>query len=265
MHNFPLPNPNNTIMKKSVNLLMIAIVAFSCKSEQSHLKSDLEIANLKGNVWKIGKTVHDANGKCACPAAMKTECNHTEYVYDTEGKLLVSYTVDENGSINDSSNYIYNRRGGCSEVAKFNGKKPVGKEVAVLQDGIVTGYKIYNESGIIETTLNYVYSGDELSEEKTLNSNGEVVSSVQNEFLNGQLVSQTYKDSNGNVQSIRKFKRNASNDIIEYLILTPTDNMEYKFSYEYEYDSAGNWIKQTRFYDGQIENIVLRIIEYFNV
>ena len=41
--------------------------------------------------------------------------------------------------------------------------------------------------------------------------------------------------------------------------------MEYKFSYEYEYDSAGNWIKQTRFYDGQIENIVMRNIEYFTV
>jgi hypothetical protein len=252
-------------MNKSVNLLIIAIVAFSCKSEQSHLKSDLEIANLKGNVWKVGKTIHDANGRCACPAAMKTECNQTEYIYDTKGNLLVSYTVDENGSVNDSSNYTYNRRGVCSEVAKFNGKKPVGKEVAVLQDGRVTAYNIYNESGVIETTLNYVYSGDEISEEKTLNSKGEVVSSVQNEFLNGQLVSQTYKDSNGNVQSIRKFKRNASNDIIEYHILTTTDNMEYKFIYEYEYDSAGNWIKQTRFYDGQIENIVMRNIEYFTV
>jgi hypothetical protein len=250
-------------MNKSVNLLMIAIVAFSCISEQPNVKSDLEIANLKGKVWKVGKTVHDANGRCACPAAMKTECNQTEYVYDTKGNLLVSYTVDENGSVNDSSNYIYNRRGVCSEIVKFNGRKQVGKEVAVLQDGRVTAYNIYNESGVIETTLYYIYSGDEISEEKTLNSEGEVVSSVQNEFLNGQLVSQTYKDSNGNVQSIRKFKRNDSNDILEYNILTTTDNMEYKFIYEYEYDSAGNWIKQTRFYDGQIENIVLRNVEYF--
>ncbi len=244
---------------------MIVFIAFSCKSGQSHLKSDLVTANLKGNVWKIGKTVHDANGKCACPAAMKTECNRTEYVYDKKGNLLVSYTIDENGSVNDSSSYIYNRRGLCSEVARFNGKKSAGKEVAVLQDGKVTGYKIYNESGIVETILNYAYSGDDISEEKTLDSNGEVVSSVQNEFLNGQLVSQTEKDRNGNVQIIRKFKRNASNDIIEYLILTTKDNREYKFSYEYEYDSVGNWIKQTRFYDGQIENIVMRNIEYFTV
>jgi hypothetical protein len=265
IHNFPLPKPNNLIMKKSVNLLMIAFVAFSCKSEQSHLKSDLEIANLKGKVWKIGKTVHDANGKCACPAAMKTECNQTEYVYDTKGNLLVSYTVDENGSVNDSSNYIYNRRGVCSEIARFNGKQPVGKEVAVFQGGRVTGYKIYNESGIIETSVKYVYSGDELSEEKTLNSNGEVVGLLQREYLNGQLASETEKDSTGNVQTISKFKRNSSNDVVECLIVIPKDNREYKFTYEYEYDSACNWIKQTRFYDEQIEYIILRNIEYFNV
>lgn len=252
-------------MKKSVSLLLIAFVAFSCKSEQSHLKSDLEIANLKGNVWKISKTVHDANGKCTCPARMKTECNKTEYVYDAKGKLLVSYTVDEFGSSNDSTKYIYNRRGVCSEIAKFNGKKSIGKEVAVLQGKKVIGYKVYNESGIIETELDYVYSGDEISEERTLNSNGEVVSSIQKEFLNGQLISQTEKDSNGVIMSISKFKRNSSNDIVEYLIVITKDNKEYKFTYEYEYDSAGNWIKQTRFYDEQIENIVLRNIEYLNV
>jgi hypothetical protein len=122
---------------------------------------------------------------------------------------------------------------------------------------------MYNENGIIETTLNYVYSGDEISEEKTINSNSEFVSSVQKEFLNGQLVSQTEKGNNGDVQIIRKFKRNPSNDIIENLIILPKDNKEYKFTYEYEYDSVGNWIKQTRFYDGQIENIVIRNIEYF--
>jgi hypothetical protein len=250
-------------MKKSASLLMIAIIAFSCKSEQSHLKSDLAIANLKGNVWKIDKTIHNANGNCVCPAAMKTECNQSIFVYDKKGNLLVSCTIDENGSINDSSKYAYNRRGVCSEIVKFSGRKLVGKEVPVIQGEKVTGVKIYNENGIIETTLDYVYSGDEISEEKTLNNNGELVSSVQKEFLNGQLVSQTEKDNNGNVQTISKFKRNASNDVVECLIVIPKNNKEYKFTYEYEYDSAGNWIKQTRFYDEQIEIIVLRNIEYF--
>jgi antitoxin component YwqK of YwqJK toxin-antitoxin module len=247
---------------KTVSLLMIAFVAFSCISEQSNLKSDLETANLKGNVWKIGKTVHDAHGTCACPAAMKTECNQTEFIYDSKGKLQVSYTIDENGRVNDSSNYIYNKRGICSEIIKFNSKKSVGKEVPVYQKANLTGYLIYNENGKIETTLKYLNAGNEISEEITLNSNGEVLRSVQNEFLNGHLISQTEKDSSGNVRSISKFKRNENNDIIEYIVLIIKDNQEIKFAYDYEYDSTGNWIKQTRFYSGQIESIVVRNIVY---
>jgi hypothetical protein len=250
-------------MKKSTGLMIIAIIAFSCKSEQSHLKSDLILANLKGNVWKIDRTIHDTQNKCAC--ALKTECNESKYVYDSKGNLLKSYTIDENGSINDSSKYVYNRQGVCSEINRFSGKKSAGKEVPVFERGRVTGVKTYDENGEIESTLAYVYSGDEISEEKTLNSNGEVVSTVQKEFLNGQLVSQTEKDNTGNIINISKFKRNVSNDIIECLFTVTTDNKEYKIIYEYEYDNAGNWIKQTKFYDSQIVNIVVRNIEYFKV
>ena len=78
-------------MKKSTGLMIIAIIAFSCKSEQSHLKSDLILANLKGNVWKIDRTIHDTQNKCAC--ALKTECNESKYVYDSKGNLLKSYTL----------------------------------------------------------------------------------------------------------------------------------------------------------------------------
>jgi hypothetical protein len=243
---------------------MIVIIAFSCKSEQSVLKSDLELANLKGKVWKIDKTFHDANGKCSCPAATKTECNQSQYVYDKEGNLTESCTIDENGKININTKYIYDRPGVCSEIDKYSGEQLIGKEVSVLDGTKVTGYKIYNENGINETTLDYEYTGDEISEEKTLNNTGEVISSVKNEFINGQLVSQTEKDNNGEVKSITRYKRNDNNDIVEYLISVPKDNKEYLIKYEYEYDSEGNWVKQTQLYNGQIVSIILRNIEYFN-
>jgi len=248
-------------MKKSVSLLLIAFVAFSCKSEQSHLKSDLETANLNGKVWKIDRTIHDTQYKCAC--SMKTECNQSKYVYNEKGNLINAITIDENGSVNDSSKYVYNRHGLCSEITKFTGNKLSGKEVPILKGERVTGVKIYDENGTIESTLNYVYSGDEISEEKTLNSKGDVVSSIQNDFLNRELVTQTEKDDKGNILRISKFKRNASNDIIECVFRVTKDNKEYKIICEYEYDKAGNWIKQTKFYDNQIVNIVVRNIEYY--
>lgn len=248
-------------MRRSINLLMIVFIAFSCNSVQSKLKSDLEIANLKGNVLKIESTIHDTKNKCAC--TIKTECNESKYVYDKRGNLLESYTIDENGSINDSSKYVYNRQGVCSEIIKFSRKELIGKEVPIIDKEKVTGVKIYDQNGKIESTVIYAYSGNEISEEKTLNSDGKVVSIVQKEFLSGQLVSQIEKDNNGNVISISKFKRNSNNDIIECLFKITKDDKEYRLTYAYEYDTAGNWIKQTKFYESQIVNIVVRNIEYF--
>ena len=240
---------------------MIAFSAFSCKSEQSRLKSDLASDNLKGKVWKIDKTIHSTGNTCGC--VLKTDCNQTKYVYDEKGNLLAWYTIDEYGLINDSTDYNYNKRGVCSEITMFSKNKPVGKQMPVIKGGKITGYKIYNENGILETTLSYVYSGDEITEEKTLNEKGEVISSVQKEILNGQLVAQTEKDNAGNVISTSKFTRNANNDISECLTVIAKDNKEFKLTYEFEYDNAGNWIKQTQFYDGAIINIIIRNIEYF--
>jgi hypothetical protein len=250
-------------MKKSFGLIIVAFIAFSCKSEQSHLKSDLSLANLKGNVWKIDRTVHDTENKCAC--SIKTECNEAKYVYDSKGNLVESYTIDENGTINDSLKYDYNRRGICTEITRFTGRKLSGREIPVLEGGKVTGVKTLDENGKIESILKYTYSGNEISEERTFNGNGEIVSVVQKEFLNGQVVSQTEKDNSSNVVSVSRFKRNAGNDVVECLFQVTKENQEYKFTYEYEYDNAGNWIKQTKLYDGQIVNIVIRNIEYFKV
>src|SRR5450759_1903681 len=129
-------------MNKSVILLMIAFIAFSCKSEQSHVKSDFALTNLKGSVWEIDKTIHETGHTCGC--VLKTDCNQSKYVYNEKGNLLTWYTIDEYGLINDSTNYNYNKRGVCSEIAMFIRNKPVGKQIPVLQGEKITGYKIYN-------------------------------------------------------------------------------------------------------------------------
>jgi hypothetical protein len=248
-------------MKKLSILSIIVFIVFSCNSEQSQMKSDLALTNLKGSVWKIDKTIHETGHTCGC--VLKTDCNQSKYVYNEKGNLVAWYTIDEYGLINDSTNYNYNKHGVCSEIAMFSKEKPVGKQIPVLQGEKIAGYKRYNENGVLETTLSYVYSGDEITEEKTLNEKGEVLSSIQKEILNGQLVSQTEKDNNGNVIRTSKFKRNANNDISECLTVIAKDNKEFKLTYEFEYDGAGNWIKQTQFYDEAIINISLRNIEYF--
>lgn len=72
----------------------------------------------------------------------------------------------------------------------------------MFESGRVIGVKIYDGNSKIESIINYVYSGSEISEEKTPNRNGEVVSTIQKESLNGQAVSQTEKDLNDNFNRI---------------------------------------------------------------
>jgi hypothetical protein len=90
------------------------------------------------------------------------------------------------------------------------------------------------------------------------------MSSFNYEFLNGQICAQTEMNSSGDIWTITKYKRNSNNDIVETIKSYPKDTSEYKPSFEYDYDSQGNWIKQTQFYEGQIAGIVVRNITYYN-
>jgi hypothetical protein len=248
-------------MNKSVLLLTIAFIAFSCNQEQSSQKSDLASANLKGKVWKVSKTLNETGESCGC--VIKTDCNQSEFVYNEKGNLEVFYTVDENKVTNDSTVYKYNNRGICKGIDRYSLKKLIGKEVQIVKNGRLTGYEIFDEKDVKVTTLNFVYTGDEITEEKTVDGNDKVTSQILKEYLNGQLVSQTEKDGDGKVKSISRYKRNTSNDVVECITTITKDNKDFKLTYEYEYDDAGNWVKQTQFYDGVIINIIIRNIEYF--
>jgi hypothetical protein len=247
-------------MNKSVVFLAFALIVFSCNS-QAPQKSDLASNNLKGRVWKVSRKINETGESCGC--TIKTDCSQSEYVYNEKGNLIVYYTIDENKVTNDSSSYSYTKNGLCTEILKYRINKPVGKEVPVVKGGKVTGIKIYNEKGEAEANVSYIYTGDEITEEQTVDINGKSIGTILKEYSNGQLVVQTEKDSDGNVKSISKYKRNSANDIIECLTTITKDNKDFKLIYEYEYDSAGNWVKQTQTYDGAIINIIIRNIEYF--
>jgi hypothetical protein len=251
-------------MKKLIYYAMVVIIAVSCKSEKSNLQSDLEAANLKGKVWKIEKTIHNANAKSCCPAGQKDECKQALYVYNEKGNLVENSTVDDNGKILITTKYVYNRHDVCSEISKYSGNKLVGKEANILQGDKIIAVKVFDEDGANENIQKYEYSGNEIIGGTTLNKAGEVVSSFHNEYLNGQLDSQTEKDGNGDIATITKYKRNSHNDVIESIFTNPKMNTEYKLTFDYEYDDKGNWIKQTQLYNGEIAGIIMRNITYYN-
>ena len=55
-------------MKQLTTIIFLVIIACSCNMGKTNFKSDLEFANLKGNIWKIDKTVYDTEAKSVCAA-----------------------------------------------------------------------------------------------------------------------------------------------------------------------------------------------------
>jgi hypothetical protein len=251
-------------MKRNAIIFLVFILAISCKSERYTPKSDLEASNLKGRVWKIEKTIFKATDKSKCPCSGLNEDKQTFYTYDEKGNLTESAKVDEDGNTVLISRYLYNRQGVCEEKADyFPGDKPAGKEVNLISRKKITEVRVLDEAGVIENISKYDYSGGELSEGKTFNKAGDLVSSFQYTYLNGQLDTRTDKNILLNASTITRYKRNTSNDISEYTVTNSADNTEYKITMEYEYDEQGNWIKQTQFYNGEIGGIILRNISYY--
>jgi hypothetical protein len=254
-------------MKQLSGLLLVAFLAFSCSTKKSELtalkKTDLEVANLKGSVWKIQKTIHTVGNKCSCPAAEKEECNQASFVYNEQGNLIESCDIDNNGNIDFTYKYNYDKHGVCKEIEKFSSEQLVDKKENIFEDGKLIEVKVFNGEGINENSCQYRYTGDEVSERKIVNRSGNVVATFHYEYSNGQLVSQMEKDSVGDVLTITTYNRNSKNDKIETITTFPKSKSEYKLIFEYEYDNAGNWIKQTQLYNGELIRIVMREITYY--
>jgi hypothetical protein len=251
-------------MKKILGIPALVLFLISCSGEKTVSKSDLQAANLKGKVVQIDKTFHDAAAKCVCPAAQKDECNKSIFTYDEKGNLKETSEIDDNGNVMVNTKYVYNRKGQCQEANHYSSEKLVGKELTCYKDKKATGIQVFNEEGLLEKSYNYKYEGDQITEEQTVDSEGKVIGTLSNEFGNGQLVSQTRRDTEGNLLSVTKYTRNINNDIVEILISVPKDKAEYKLTLEYEYDEQGNWTKQTQLYNGEIQNITIRNITYAN-
>jgi hypothetical protein len=252
-------------MKQTAFILFIAVFALSCNSERYMPKSDLEASNLKGRIQKIERTVHKAGDKSKCPCNGLDENKQIFYTYNDKGNLTESAKLDEDGNVVLVSKYLYNRQDVCTEIDNYlQGDKPAGQEINTLRGKKVTEVSVLDEEGNTENVYKYGYSGSDLTEGKTLNKSGDLLSSFQNAYVNGQLETRTEKNILLNITTVTQYKRNEANDISEYTVTNSNENTGYVFKLEYEYDDKGNWTKQTQYYNGEIAGIVLRNITYYN-
>lgn len=251
-------------MKHLSVVTIISLLILSCHSEKSGFKSDLEAANLRGKIKKIQRTINLVGDDVKCPACTRDNNKNAYFMYDEKGNLTESVNVDDNGDTVLISKYIYDSHSVCNEIQKYSGGKLVGRDLNKITDGKIEETKEINEDGTPGNIYDYIYTGTMISSEQTRNKNGEIISSTSYELQNDQVETQTDKNAKGEITCVTKFRRNSNNDIIESIKSYALDATVYKPSFEYEYDSKGNWIKQTQYFDGKIAGIIIRNITYLD-
>jgi hypothetical protein len=249
-------------MKITFVSLAIVVFAISCNSESVIMKTDLDLSNLNGKVWKVEKRIHDASVGCVCPSA-QDECDQSLTIYDKKGNIAQSFDIDPNGDTAVHLKYLYNKNGICTRIEKFSKERLIGKEVPVFQRGKLIKLKVLDENAECVTTYNYKYSGNDVSQIEAKDAEGELLNKTVYENKDGKLVSQTETGKDGKVRSNARYIKNENNDNIEMLFSVAGDTSVYRVTYQYEYDAMGNWTKQTKYFKNEISSVVLRNITYY--
>ncbi len=250
-------------MKGQITIILIlAALLTSCSSN----KNDLEEYNLKGKVWKVKETRYYGEEKFGkYQIGDKSYYGHYFYIFNENGNLLESQRLDRKGKIERISKYSYDKDGNCTEITTYDDDKVVQKQVNQISDNLVVEVQFFDEEGKLTAKHQYDYSGSDISGGKIFEGNGSLNLTFQNEISGGLLTKQVVKDSLKQIKSIQTYERNKEGDIVTQKIEYPKDTSEYTYTFQYDYDEKGNWLKQYQFdEDGKIDEILVRNIVYYD-
>lgn len=245
-----------------VIILVFAILLTSCSSN----KNDLEELNLKGKIWKLKETRYEGEEKFGkYQIGDKRYYGHQFYVFNEEGNLLESQQLDRKGEIESVSKYSYDKSGNCTEITTYEDDEVVQKQVNQIADNQVVEVKVFDDEGNLTEKYQYDYSGSDISGGKIFKGDGSLDLTFKNELSGGLLTKQIVKDSLDQITSIRTYERNTEGDIVTQKIEYPKDTTEYAYTFQYDYDEQGNWLKQYQVdEDGKIDDILVRNIVYYD-
>jgi hypothetical protein len=172
-----------------------------------------------------------------------TTATYTEkYVYepDPSGNPVKTSLYDENDVLITMTTSIYDGYGNRIEDDNFDGKgKSMGKVLYTYDSRrLKTSEDAYSADGNIMTKKKFQYE------------------------FRGKLSQQQNFDNNGKLVEKNVFVFNDKGDENEWTNFDRTGFVVYKYTYTYEYDAQGNWIKKTQLQDGKPVFYTLREIVY---
>ncbi len=250
------------MIRKITWIIVFTALISSCNSK----KNDLEKSNLKGGIWKLTETTFDGEEKIGkYQIGEKKNWGHTIYVYNEEGILIEAQSLDRKGGIKNFSKYRNDKDGNCIEIATYEDDVIIRIQRNKIYNANIVEAKVFDKAGKITSQHQYNYAGSNIINGKILNGEGRLDITFANELSSGLLTKQVVKDSLGEISSVRTYERNKSGDVIMEVIEYSKNNTENVYSFLYDYDEIGNWVKQYIFdNEGKIEDIVVRNIIYYD-
>lgn len=172
-----------------------------------------------------------------------TTATYTEkYVYlpDPSGNPTKTSLYDENDVLLTVTNSTYDGFGNRIQDDNFDGKgKALGKVIYTYDSRrLKTSEETYSADGNIMTKKKFIYE------------------------YRGKLSQQQVYDNNGKLVEKNIYTFNDSGDENEWTNYDRTGFPIYQYTYRYEYDTQGNWIKKVQVKDGKPVYYTIREIAY---
>lgn len=150
------------------------------------------------------------------------------------------------------------------EYTEFDADKKIGRKLEYDQSGNVIKEVSYNIHGNPYRQFTYEYDED-----------GNKIKAYDHESIlyhkqvfkyddQGNEVEQANLDENGNITNKRTSSYDAQGNLIEVNHYHADERLDFRVSYQYEYDEQGNWTKKTKSYSTDTPTIILeRIYQYY--
>jgi antitoxin component YwqK of YwqJK toxin-antitoxin module len=159
----------------------------------------------------------------------------TVYTYDDKGELMETVSHNPDGSLSAKTSCIYDSRGNLTETVYYDAFDTIVHKVVYTYNdkGNLAEEEIYGSSGIKGRAV-YTYDAQGNRTEKAYSD------LAHGPGLGIDRTVETY-DANGNILELITYYTQKAGDPEEREIPPPS-----KFIYTYEWDTHGNWVKQTQ-------------------
>jgi len=247
---------------KPILSILILMFLVSCVSKQK--QKDLSVHNLGGNVKHVIEKKSDAvkkfgeitNGKLSSETVMD---------FNKDGNMLKLTSTYYWDSKPDKKLYIfqYDSKGRKISVKDSNDKKPK-ITFSYNSDEFVDETSYFDSNGNIELKTKHKYDENGLPlESNNYNIKGDLIEKAKyKQNSNGDPIEVIFYNGNGSFKSSLNYTYNSNNHLIELKFLEDKVTDIYKYNYP-KIDNNKNWLKQIEYYNGKLQTVTDRIIEYY--